>query len=472
VSLARRSNVHNVQLRWEYSSATGWDQLEVSDGTKAFSENGVLEFIGPALWATAETLGHPHYWLRCRSMLDDVHPNAVLKGVFPNAVEVVQARSFRGEALGSSTARPLQSFQLIWTPVLPGSEVLVREKTSYDTRELDNLRARLGHDAVVDDGRGGFWILWREVESFYHSGPNDRHYTLDPIDGVVTFGDGKRGMIPPRGDDNVKANVYQQTAGARGNVAARTIAVLESAAPGVDKVANPEPAGGGADAESIEDAKLRAPSEFKARYRAVTTEDFECLAQQASGQVAKAHATRADGDGADEVVVVIVPREAPGDPNTSLGKLRPDGRLIRQVRDYLDVHRLITSRLRVRGPDYQDIRLSLTVHPTPEYMERFSELKILIAQRLRAFIHPLRGPNRGSDGDGWPMGRTLHKSELYYVVEAIPGVDYVDNLLMWKWAEDLSYDANMRRVGTEAEDNIYIEPWAFHYFRELEISRV
>ncbi|HEX2094585.1 MAG TPA: hypothetical protein VHG28_19425, partial [Longimicrobiaceae bacterium] len=45
--------------------------------------------------------------------------------------------------------------------------------------------------------------------------------------------------------------------------------------------------------------------------------------------------------------------------------------------------------------------------------------------RLAAFLHPLTGGPRGT---GWPLGRRPHRSDLYAVVEAVPGVDHVRRL--------------------------------------------
>ncbi len=450
VALATPSDAPAVQLQWEYWSEHRWAQLQVVDGTKAFSQNGAIEFIGPARWTETKRFGQQAYWLRCRLELGDMRASAEIEGIHVNTVEVVQGRSFRDEIVGSSTGEPFQTFRLIWTPVLPGSEILVREKQTYAHDELERLRTELGVSSIVEDGKDGWWIRWREVESFFETEEKDRHYTLDPHEGIVTFGDGRRGMIPPQGANNIKANVYQQTAGARGNVGANTITVLDGRINGVDKVFNLEPAGGGADAESIENAKLRGPYELKTRQRAVTAEDFEYLAVQASGQVAKAKCFSQT----DPVQVVIVPKGGPKQE-----RLRPPGRLVREVQEYLDRHRLMTARVRVMGPYYDDIWLSVEVVPVASHVDRFPELRTTIVERLRTFVHPLPGRGHGPQDDGWPMGRTLHISELFYVLERVPGVDYVDKLTMRKWEDP------------ESQDNIYIGDQAFPYFREVEVKQ-
>ncbi len=44
---------------------------------------------------------------------------------------------------------------------------------------------------------------------------------------------------------------------------------------------------------------------------------------------------------------------------------------------------------------------------------------------MTQFLHPLTG---GDEGKGWEFGRIPHESDLYGLIESIPGVDYVDSL--------------------------------------------
>jgi hypothetical protein len=41
---------------------------------------------------------------------------------------------------------------------------------------------------------------------------------------------------------------------------------------------------------------------------------------------------------------------------------------------------------------------------------------------LERFLHPLTG---GSDGQGWQFGRSIYVSEIYQLLDNLPGVDYV-----------------------------------------------
>ena len=48
-----------------------------------------------------------------------------------------------------------------------------------------------------------------------------------------------------------------------------------------------------------------------------------------------------------------------------------------------------------------------------------------VVTAVREFLHPTRG---GSDKSGWPLGRPVFRSELYAVIEKLPGVDHVHAL--------------------------------------------
>ena len=92
---------------------------------------------------------------------------------------------------------------------------------------------------------------------------------------------------------------YRSGGGAYGNVDRDKLTVLKSTIPYVDRVSNRQRAQGGRDAESLEHAKLRAPRTLRTRDRAVTAEDFEVLALEASGGVARARCLQPRALGGD-----------------------------------------------------------------------------------------------------------------------------------------------------------------------------
>ncbi len=49
-----------------------------------------------------------------------------------------------------------------------------------------------------------------------------------------------------------------------------------------------------------------------------------------------------------------------------------------------------------------------------------------IVQALRSYWDPLTG---GPEGEGWPFGRNIYVSEIYHLLDALPGIDYVARTL-------------------------------------------
>jgi len=210
------------------------------------------------------------------------------------------------------------------------------------------------------------------------------------------------------------------------------------------------PAAGGADAETVEEAKARAPLTLKSRDRAVTAEDFEALGLKASTSVARAKCLPSQQHNG-EVQVVIVPRG--DDKNMDLTKrLVPPPELLRYVKNYLDERRLVGTVLEVIKPGYVEISLKATlVRRTVGQSDR---VKREIEDRLRRYLHPLVG---GRDGKGWTFGRAVYKTDLAHLVEDVPGVEVIDAITIFD--ED-------KRVAVE---NVRLEPYELIYLVNVAV---
>jgi hypothetical protein len=216
-----------------------------------------------------------------------------LKG---NNVLATHGRTVADEPVVVSDGTPGQRFALSRAPVTH----LLRQGELRRRRSVPELEVRV-------DG-----VLWEEVESLIASGPADLHYTTSVDENDVTtvaFGTGARGSVPPPGS-RIQAR-YRIGLGAAGNVVPDALTVFVTAVPEVTAVSNPFAAEGGADRESIEEAKISGPGSVIAQERAVTLEDYELLAEGFPG-VGKAKA-RVGLRGGYKVVQVFV---APEDPAT------------------------------------------------------------------------------------------------------------------------------------------------------------
>lgn len=403
---------------WEYWDGSRWAHLGARDETAALTRRGLLEFVGPPSFPLSTRFGRAAFWLRARLERGGYPVPPVLERVLPNTTWAAHTVRTTDETLGSGNGEPGQAFRTTRAPVLPGETLEVREPELPSAEERESILAEAGPDAirVVEDEAGRpaeVWVRWTRVPDFFGSGPRSRHYTLERWSGAVGFGDGRRGMIPPRGRGNVRLAAYLSGGGPEGNRPAGSVSALRTTVPYVAAVANPEPAAGGAAGESVAQARLRGPRTIRHRDRAVALADYEDLAFEASPELALAHAVPPGVESVGTVALVVVPRGAEARPAPSL-------ELLARVREHVGARVSPTVELVVQGPDWA--RVTVAAEVVPARLEAASEVHAAVLARVAAFLHPLTG---GSGGGGWPFGRRPHRSDLYALLETTPGVDHV-----------------------------------------------
>ena len=180
---------------------------------------------------------------------------------------------------------------------------------------------------------------------------------------------------------------------------------------------------------SLEAEKRRALQQLEVIGRAVTAADFETLAiasvsRSGSGSPAVARAlcvpdrdlrvpdSPEDAEALGHVSVVILPisgREA-----------SPE--LLRRVKVTLDDARLITTHVHVVPARFVTFGVRLTLVLNDGIALQW--VRDAAVNRLQNFFDPHGG---GPDGRGWPFGRNVYLSDLYGLLGAIDGVDYVQS---------------------------------------------
>jgi hypothetical protein len=135
-------------------------------------------------------------------------------------------------------------------------------------------------------------VRWHEVPTLYGRGNTERIYTARRNDDgktIIRFGDGITGARLPTGTDNVRA-IYRKGIGVAGNVRAGQLTNLLSRPLGLKATTNPQDAEGGADPETLADARTNAPLQVLTLNRVVSLRDYEDFARAYPG-IAKALAT-------------------------------------------------------------------------------------------------------------------------------------------------------------------------------------
>ena len=118
------------------------------------------------------------------------------------------------------------------------------------------------------------------------------------------------------------------------------------------------------------------------------------------------------------ITVVVVPHLPLGRPTPSLA-------LRRRIGAHLAQRRLIGTRVIVAGPDYVELAVEARIRACPGVNRQALALRIRAA--LDAFFDPLAG---GPDGEGWPLGRDVYRTEVFQVIEATAGTDHVVSLVL------------------------------------------
>ncbi|MBI9044423.1 MAG: putative baseplate assembly protein [Anaerolineaceae bacterium] len=428
-----------IRLVWEYSHKSGWVHLGMQDDTNSLTENGLLSFIGPsdlepcALFNQEQQL----YWLRVRWEKGTYSSFPRLRRLLPNTTWASQRKTIEKEILGSSTGESDQKFRTAKSPVLMDPLIEVREPELPSVKEREIIKDSSGNGnitaAIKTEGQSDtYWVRWRQVPDFHGSGLRDRHYVLDYQTGIVCFGDGNHGMVPPRGRSNIRAVQYHTGGGEKGNLPHEKINQIKSTVPYIDGAINFIPASGGADQETLEQVKERGSKSLRHRDRVVTVQDFEDLAYKASSDVARTqaifphfHPTKGESINPGnlnpgQIGMIIVPYN---NSQQSESKLIPSLGLIKRVRDYLLSHCSPTVDLWVAGPEWVEFTISTQI--VPESLEGASALEEIISRKLQSFLHPLSG---GPEGRGWAFGRKPHKSDLYVLMESLQGIDHIRTL--------------------------------------------
>ncbi|WP_328329333.1 MULTISPECIES: putative baseplate assembly protein [unclassified Streptomyces] len=410
-------------LVWEAWTEDGWTACEVDrDGTGGLNRPGEVVLHIPGGHTRSRSGRREAGWLRCRvtepvtgQPFYTTSPTVRSAEAFTmgGTTGAVHAESVNDEALGESTGLPGQRLRLAAAPVVgdvPPLNLQIAER----------------------DG----WTDWDVVPHFAASGPDDRHLTLDAATGEIAFGPSVReadgtlrqyGAVPPKGAV-IRARAYRTGGGRAGNVARGAVQVLRNSVPYVSEVVNREAARGGVDGETVDEAKARAPITLRAQDRAVTLRDYEELARRAAPETARITCLEGDSDehGAHAVRVLVVPQAVP-DPGGWLRfeQLVPGDALLERITRYLDERRLLGTRLAVGPPYYQGITVVATVHAFRG--ADTDKVRRQAHEALYRHLDPLTG---GAHGTGWPFGRPVQSGEIFAVLQRVPGVELVDQVLL------------------------------------------
>jgi len=465
----------SLRTTWLYSSANTtpvtWSSVvsqNVNDATLGLQKNGTVSLSVPQNWTgqnpknwtgitpktDADKLDTDLFWIGLKIERSAVPAVEIgIEHILFNSVAATNALTVKEEMLGVSNGQPLQFFELKNRPLF---------KQTKSQSPYAHLKIEVREPLEI----GGFadWTPWIHQDDFPKG--EGRYFRLDPVTATINFGNyhpttspNGHGSIPSAGSE-IRAAEYRYVAGAsKGNVPANSITVIRTPITNITEVKNLAAAKGGSDEEAIEETKRRAPELLRNRYRAITVEDYEYLAREASSDIKTVRClpprifTVYDGLPSNDprinqpwnygglnrspgtLNVIIIPNfQSPLTlPTNELIQKEPrpipTNELIQEVKEYLDDRRPLTTNLYVTAPRY----LPISVEADIKIWQRVLDENIInpndfqqdIQAKIHKFLHPLLG---SLTGNGWEIGQDITVSDLFKILQPESDIGFISRL--------------------------------------------
>lgn len=366
-------NSNNIKkpnpLKWEYYSQQGFKEISVIDETEHFNKTGIVTFSIKNDFKRRRLFNQNCYWIR----ITDIHNYYETEKEFP---------FIEGIFMNTAKAKACQSYERQQFQI---SNYEINHELTLAKGEV------LSIELWINEGIGEEkWIKWEEVSDFLNSTSYDSHYVLNSYQGIVTFGDGVHGRVPPASEQNNVRTAYRTGGGIYTNVGACQINKLEKSIGFISEVSNPQAFLGGYDREQRQEAMERNSALLKHRNRAITSKDYEEIAKEYSGSIHKVTCFKHRneyGKREEGVITLCVVQKEYEYGYLSFQELK------RQIFEYMknkvSQSVLNGNMLRIVEPVLVKIYVNLQVYIKD--FELVFSIRKQIKSRLEQFLHPLYG---------------------------------------------------------------------------------
>jgi len=282
------------------------------------------------------------------------------------------------------------------------------------TIDVLNDKNILDSPTLVDVRSGASTSRWERVSIIERANPNDEVYEVRTIEGGVrfVFGDDIAGKALLAGEEITIT--YRTGGGSRGQIGSNRINESRPIQPEPPASATVEvtfrnlnPSTGGLDAETLDDAKKRAPRQAATLGAAVSGSDYAELASGYShpvfGSVQKAIAAVKTSLNANvvELYILAVGESEPVKPSVGLKN---------GLKTYLEETNVITDEVRVEDGALKRVDVTANV-----IMSRNSDAALVKDQVDTAIDNFFANTN-------FDMGQEFYLSDLYSTIQSIDGV--------------------------------------------------
>lgn len=439
--LVEQSDEKDRNLLWEYYNGAAWKELDMVDETENMSKTGIVTLTGNKDFSKLRLYDYEKYWIRISDVSEGYRKKdrekklPCLEGIYMNSVKIRQRDREETEYFHMEVYQENIKFELLYGNVFE-SDVYVDELGHLSKGEMDELeRERRLFPEYKENGEfERAWVKWTQVEDFLDSGSDDRHYILNENKGYVQFGNGKSGEIPPTGKtDNIKV-IYKTGGGEYTNVPEGAVAQLGKYVGFISEVCNHKMLSGGSDAETLSAGLERNAAMLRHQNMAITTRDFEEIANTASRSIRKVKCFSGYNDKEEKqsgaITLVILQKEfRQGQTGFHDVKIEVENYMKEKMNTFL----LDRKSFFVIEPKFVELRIRLEI--IVESFEEVFHIKKQVLERLENFINPLTG---NFDGTGWEIGTIPNSFQIKNAVSDVYGIRYIKNIYMSAFCKENS----------------------------------
>ncbi len=258
-------------------------------------------------------------------------------------------------------------------------------------------------------------LLWQPAKDLVSSRYNSRDFVIEVENNGTTsirFGNGQNGQMPVH---EMRFDAQYRTGnGERGNIATGSLTHLLSMDANLSRdtivsIENVTPGFGGAEPETIEEVKYRAPIAFRKQERAVTASDYEEKARAYNKNIQRSAATLR-WTGSWRTVFLSV---------DTLSRQAFDDSFINGLEENLEKYRLAGQDLQIETPDYVPLEIEIDICVLPHYSR--AHVKAAILQKL-SNRHLPGGETGAFHPDNFTFGQPVYLSRIYSEIQMQPGV--------------------------------------------------
>jgi len=339
-------------------------------------------------------------WLRCRLVKDNLDDPPIIDEIDLNTITALE-----GETTGNF--EDLGRYEGILN-----QEFLLKNKP-LEVLQILEVEEKFEKDIV---SRGQENIFWKNVDDFDSSESSDRHFTLDCDKGIIKFGDGINGKPPKIGNQifvkyrygNLENRIIPKDI-VFDNVFSSDLKNKIEGLVGYSKITITE----GEKGESIEEAFARVQTEFATSEVGISKNDYTDIAMAAPGcNIARAATNANSKEGIVEVIII---------PKSDKPNPLPTEDLLRTVQEHMNKHRMLTTQVFVKKPTYVEIVVDVALLANDIVTEK------IVRKKLDSFLNPLPTEDT-STKEGYPMGKSVFKSDIVSELEEIIGVEGIESL--------------------------------------------